>query len=142
MPIPSRARQQGVPRACTRIVAWLCLASCAPASATDVLTNHNDPARTGAVLDETTLSPATLKTQGFGKLFSLAVDGQIYAQPLVVTGVEIPGKGKRNVVFVATMRNMVYAFDAEAAGTSPFWTTNLGAPLPYDRIPKDASALL
>src|SRR5438552_1932181 len=118
------------------IAACVCLSYCLPLSATDVLTQHNDHARTGAVLDETMLSPDTLKSQGFGKLFSLAVDGQIYAQPLVVTGLEIPYKGKRNVVFVATMRNMVYAFDAEIAGP-PFWTANLGAPMPYDRIPKD-----
>ena len=98
-----------------RALTLLCLAACAPASATEVLTHHNDTARTGAVLDETVLSPATLKSRRFGKLFSLVVDGQIYAQPLVVTGLEIPGKGIRSVVFVATMRNMVYAFDAAAA---------------------------
>ena len=102
------------------VAALLCLAACAPVSATEVLTHHNNPARTGAVIDETVLSPATLKTQGFGKVFSLVVDGQIYAQPLVVTGLEIPGKGTRSVVFVATMRNMVYAFDAAGGDSSPF----------------------
>ena len=124
-----------------RIVALL-LAVCALASATDVLTHHNNLGRTGAVLDEKLLSPATLKDQAFGKLFSVVVDGQIYAQPLVVTGLAIPGKGTRNVVFVATMRNMVYAFDADAAEPSPLWKVSLGAPMPYDRIPKDAGALL
>lgn len=125
-----------------RIAALLVLASCSSAWATDVLTHHNDCARTGAVLDERILSPAAVKGQGFGKLFSLVVDGQIYAQPLVVTGLEIAGKGTRNVVFVATMRNMVYAFDADGAETSPLWKTPLGAPMPYDRIPKDGGALL
>jgi outer membrane protein assembly factor BamB len=125
-----------------RVLALLCLAACAPASATEVLTHHNNPARTGAVLDETILTPASVKTQGFGKLCSFPVDGQIYAQPLVATGLEIPGKGTHSVVFVATMRNMVYAFDAEGCDLSPFWTRPLGSPMPYDRIPKDAGALI
>ena len=125
-----------------RILALACLATCATAFATDVLTHHNDSARTGAILDETTLSPSTLRQQGFGRLFSLVVDGQIYAQPLVVTNLEIPGKGTRNVVFVATMRNMVYAFDAEGGESLPFWNTFLGSPMLYDRIPKDAGAQL
>src|SRR5579862_882994 len=125
-----------------RIMAFACLATCATAFATDVLTQHNDPARTGAVLDETILAPSTLRQQGFGRLFSLVVDGQIYAQPLVVTNLEIPGKGVRHVVFVATMRNMVYAFDAEGGEPLPFWQTFLGSPMLYDRIPKDAGALL
>ena len=124
-----------------RILALL-LAASGVASATDVLTHHNNLARTGAVLDEKLLSPATLKDQAFGRLFSVVVDGQIYAQPLVVTGLAIPGKGTRNVVFVATMRNMVYAFDADNAEPEPLWRVSLGAPMPYDRIPKDGGALL
>ncbi|MEO8597248.1 MAG: hypothetical protein ABI759_28275 [Candidatus Solibacter sp.] len=112
------------------------------ASATDVLTHHNNLARTGAVLDETALSPASLRSQSFGRLFSVMVDGQIYAQPLIVTGLAIPGQGTRNVVFVTTMRNMVYAFDADTSQPEPIWKVNLGAPMPYDRIPKDAGALL
>jgi outer membrane protein assembly factor BamB len=123
-------------------IAVVLLTACGIVSATDVLTHHNNAARTGAVLDEKLLSPSSVKAQKFGKLFSVAVDGQIYAQPLVVTALAIPGKGARNVVFVATMRNMVYAFDADASEPSPLWQVNLGPPMPYDRIPKDAGALL
>ena len=124
------------------LVLWLLGCSGVPALASDVLTHHNNPARTGAVLDEALLSPDTLRTQGFGRLFSLIVDGQIYAQPLVVTGVDIPGKGPRNVVYIATMRNMVYAYDADSGDQTPLWKTALGLPMPYDRIPKDAGAVL
>ncbi len=104
--------------------------------------HHNDPARTGAVLDETNLSPATLKTRRFGRLFSLTVGGQIYAQPLVVSDLEMPDKERHNVVYVATMRNNVYAFDADGKDASPLWSRNLGVPMPYDQIPKDAGAML
>ena len=55
------------------------------------------------------------------------MDGQIYAQPLYVSGVAIPGVGKRNVVFAVTMHNSVYAIDADApASTTPLWHVNLG----------------
>lgn len=123
-----------------RKVLCVCVAACASGFATEVLTHHNNVARTGAVLDETVLSPSTIRGQQFGKLMSLPVDGQIYAQPLVVTGLDIPGKGTHDALFVATMRNFVYAFDA-ADGT-PLWSLSLGAAMPFDRIPKDAGALL
>ena len=123
-----------------RHAAWIWVAFCTTGFATEVLTHHNNVARTGAVLDETVLSPASIRGQQFGKLMSLPVDGQIYAQPLVVTGLEIPGKGARDVLFVATMRNFVYAFDA-VDGTL-LWKISLGAAMPFDRIPKDAGALL
>src|SRR3954451_11792065 len=106
-------------------IAALLLGVSALASATDVLTHHNNLARTGAVLDEVALSPSSLKTQKFGRLFSVMVNGQIYAQPLVVTGLTVGGV-TRNVVYVATMRNMVYAFDADKAERTPLWQVNLG----------------
>jgi outer membrane protein assembly factor BamB len=112
-----------------------------PATAQNVLTQHNDIGRTGANLLETHLTPATVKA-GFGKLFSRPVDGQIYAQPLVVNGVDMPGKGVRNVVYVATMKNNVYAFDADnPAEDCPLWKKNLGQPVPYQLIPLNWGSL-
>ncbi|MEV5510639.1 hypothetical protein [Streptomyces orinoci] len=102
-----------------------------------VTTQHNDNRRTGANLRETALSPATVGPASFGKLFSRRVDGQIYAQPLVVPAVQLPGGARRDIVYVATMHNSVYAFDAhrpEAA--DPLWHTVLGpsVPLPDPEI--------
>src|SRR5260370_28352437 len=76
----------------------LALSSAQPA---DVLTQHNDLARTGANLNETVLTPATVNKDRFGKLFDVPVDGMIYAQPLVVSGLSIKGR-TRNVFCVAT----------------------------------------
>lgn len=96
-----------------------------------VLTQHYDSARTGANLQETVLSPATVAPDRFGKLFELAVQGQVYAQPLYVHGVSFPGVGQRNTLYVATMHNQVSAFDADAGG-SPLWSRSLG---PFVTLP-------
>lgn len=91
-----------------------------------VLTNKNDVARTGANTQEKILTPANVKSGNFGRIFSRQVDGQIYAQPLYVGGVN----GK-NVVYVATEHNSVYAFDADdtRADAPPLWTKNFGTPV-------------
>ena len=89
-----------------------------------VVTNRYDNQRTGANLNETTLNINYVNTAQFGKLFERTVQGDIYAQPLYVGGVNVPGKGVHNVVYVATAHNMVYAFDADlatAAGNVPLW---------------------
>jgi hypothetical protein len=95
-----------------------------------VLTQHNDVGRTGAYLAETSLNTTNVNAAQFGKLFVRDVDGQIYAQPLYVPGVALPG-GPRNVVYVASMHNSVYAFDAEDPDASqPLWQVSLGLPAP------------
>jgi hypothetical protein len=90
----------------------------APASAHDVLTQHNDRSRSGAQLTETVLTPANVHAGTFGRLYARNVDGQILAQPLYVDNVNVAGHN-RNIVIVATMRNTVYAFDASSTDTDP-----------------------
>lgn len=91
-----------------------------------VYTQHNDNARTGQNLAETTLTPATVASGRFGLLFRQDVDDQVFAQPLYVPAMEIAG-GRHNVVIVATAANSVYAFDADEA-RPPYWHVNLGRP--------------
>jgi hypothetical protein len=94
----------------------------------DVLTNRYDNFRRGANLNETTLTHENVNVNDFEKLFTRGVDGQIYAQPLIVSDVAFPRIGRRPVVIVATTRNMVYAFDAEDPDAChPIWLTNLDA---------------
>jgi hypothetical protein len=83
----------------------------------DVWTQHNDSARTGATLVEATLTTSNVNTTTFGRLFTRAVDDQTYAQPLYLAGVPIAG-GIHNVVYVATMADTVFAFDADDPGAS------------------------
>ena len=102
---------------------------------TSVWTQHNDNLRTGANLKETILDTRNVNAKQFGKLFARPVKGQIYAQPLYVPQVTVPGRGAHNVVFVATEHNDVYAFDADDPRQSaPLWHVNLGpsAPTPND----------
>ena len=86
----------------------------------NVLTYHNDNARTGQNLNETILTPANVNATDFGQLFTDSVDGAIYAQPLYVSGVAVPGQGTLNLVFVATENDSVYAFNADSPGP-PVW---------------------
>jgi hypothetical protein len=92
----------------------------------NVYTRSYNTARTGANLQETILSPTNVNSTNFGKLFTVHVDGEVYAQPLYVSGLAIAG-GTHNVVFVATMRNSVYAIDADDGAV--LWTRNFGAPI-------------
>jgi hypothetical protein len=87
----------------------------------DVLTQHNDPWRTGAALAETTLNVTNVRSPIFGKLYTRSVDGDVYAQPLYVSGVDESalGLGIRNLLIVATARNNLYAFDASDDDPNP-----------------------
>lgn len=84
-------------------------------------TAQYDNARTGAYLNEKTLTPENVNPQRFGKLFTLKVDGDIYAQPLWLANVPIPGRGRHDVVLVATEHDSVYAFDAYGTPSTPLW---------------------
>lgn len=99
-----------------------------------VLTQHNDNSRTGANLQEYVLTTSNVNVQQFAKLFTCPVKGHIYAQPLYVSNINIANKGTHNVVYVATMHNMVYAFDADdpQLAKSPLWQRTLepSVPLP------------
>ena len=78
----------------------------------------------GAILTETTLNTANVGPDTFGHLYKLSLDANAYAQPLYVPNVTIPGLGTHNVLYVATMNDSIYAFDADVGG-APLWTVNL-----------------
>jgi hypothetical protein len=84
-------------------------------------TSQYDNMRTGAYLNETALTPQNVNPQQFGKIFTMKVDGDVYAQPLFLSGVEIPGKGRHDVLFIATEHDSVYAFDAYGNPSTPLW---------------------
>ncbi len=93
-----------------------------------VWTYHNDNQRTGQNTNETILNLTNVNLTAFGRLFTNAVDGMVYAQPLYVPGVAIPGQGTHNLLLIATEHNTVYAFDADLPVTQGglLWKTNLG----------------
>jgi hypothetical protein len=96
-----------------------------------ILTGNGNNDRTNANLRETQLSPATVNPSAFGKLGVFQVDGQVYTQPLYISGLSISGTETHNVVYVSTMHNSVYAFDADAMSpVSLLWQVNLGPSVP------------
>ncbi len=101
-------------------------------AAVDVVTSHNDLARTGQNLHEIILRPANVNTSDFGKLFVANVDGQLYSQPLVVAGLAIPGRSVYDVLYVVTEHDSVYAIDADDG--TVLWHVSL---LPVGETPAD-----
>src|SRR3984957_4441334 len=92
---------------------------------TPVTTWHYNNARTSANTSETLLTPSNVNSRTFGKLFTQPVDGYVVGHPLYLPAVNIPGQGTHNVVYVATMHDSVYAFDAESASTPALWMTSI-----------------
>src|SRR5271166_1992597 len=93
----------------TTISAW---------SQISLTTERYDTSRTGANLNETVLSTSNVNPNQFGKLYSYSVDGSVQAQPLYVPNLTVPGLGTYNALFVATMNDVVYAFDATSNATN------------------------
>jgi hypothetical protein len=89
----------------------------APPATTDVLTYHNDIARTGQNLTETTLTTSNVNSSTFGKIGFYSVDGLVDAEPLYASSVAIPNNGTHNVLIVPTEHDSVYAFDADSGTT-------------------------
>src|ERR1700733_15202181 len=93
-----------------------------------VLTWRYDLTHAGQNTSETTLTPANVNESTFGKLFSVTVDGSVYAQPLYVPGLTMSDGLVHNVLFVATEHDSVYAFDADSnsgANINPIWKVTL-----------------
>jgi hypothetical protein len=103
---------------------------------TGVYTHHNDNARTGQDLKEYGLTPSTVSSATFGQLFSCPVDGYIYAQPLWVANLNIGGT-TRNVAFIATQHDSVYAFDADSPSCIQLWKVNFLATNVTTLVPSD-----
>src|SRR5262249_133628 len=90
---------------------------------TDVVTQHNDNARTGLNNRESVLSTTSVAPGKFGQICTTAVEGQVYAQPLYVTG----AIGGRDVLYVASEANYVYALDAQS-DCAKIWGKQIGTP--------------
>ena len=86
---------------------------------TNVTTYHNDLARTGQNLTETILTRANVNSADFGKVASLPVDGQVYAEPLVMANIR--GSRIPNLVFIATEHDSVYAYNTDSLSQTPVW---------------------
>ena len=85
----------------------------------DVLTYHNNNARNGVQSAETTLTPASVSSATFGKLYSFPVDSYLFAQPLYVGGLGMPDGALHDVVYAASTHGTVYAFDGDGRTRRP-----------------------
>jgi hypothetical protein len=120
---PSTAGTHTVTATSTANSANSASASVAITDLAGVFTHHNDISRDGTNTQEYALTPATVNTSTFGKLFSCTVDGAVFTQPLWVPSLSING-GIHNVIFVATQHDTVFAFDADASPCVQYWQGN------------------
>lgn len=91
----------------------------------DILAERYDDSRSGANLTETALDTSNVNVSTFGKLWSYTVSGSVYAQPLYVHDLAVPGQGTHNVLLVATMNDMIYAFDADSPVDAPLYSRDM-----------------
>jgi hypothetical protein len=118
---------------CVWAAAPITISALAAAEGPAILTFHGDLARTGWTVDERALTPVTVRPGAFGKLWTSSVEGEIYAEPLIVPGVAVLGR-VRTVVYVVTEDDLIYALDA--ADGKPVWgPVSLGTPVPRAALP-------
>jgi hypothetical protein len=101
------------------------------AAPVDVTTWRYDTTHAGQNTQELALTPSNVNPASFGKLFSLSVDGYVYAQPLYVNGLTMKDGLVHNVLFVATQHDSLYAFDADTNGganAQPLWQASMTSP--------------
>src|SRR6266481_1387861 len=111
-------------------IALLALLGYSAQAAVTIPTTKGDNGRSGLTPSETTLTLQNVNVNNFGQLFQRPVTGDMYPQPLIVSGLTIGG-GTHNVVYLATAANNVYAYDADnPTNNSPYWSLNLGTPVP------------
>ena len=95
------------------------------ATTADVVTYHNDDARTGQNLNEVILTPSNVNSSSFGKLNFFSTDGKVDGQPLYLSSLNL-ASGTLDVLYVVTEHDSVYALDANA-GTVLWQVSVLGA---------------
>jgi len=116
--------------------------TCSAQPAVTIPTDKGDNGRSGLTLSESNLTLQTVNSNTFGLLYKRNVTGDMYPQPLIVTGLTIGG-GTHNVLFLATAANNVYAYDADdPTVTNPYWSVNLGTPVPQADVQCSATDIL
>jgi hypothetical protein len=105
----------------------------------DVVTHHNDNARSGVTTTESRLTLKSVNPTTFGKVFQFPVDGYVYAEPLFVANLTMQDGYVYDVLFVATEHDSVYAFDATGNVQTPLWKVSLLGPGEVTVLPSDVS---
>ena len=125
---------------------FFCFTICGQAQ-TDILMQHNDLNRTGWNPNETILNTSNVTPTNFGLLYKHTVDDQIFAQPLIISGVNVTDPithtpVTRNLLIVVTVKNTMYAFDADDGTLDPYWQLNFTPPGEIPPNAADVHALL
>jgi outer membrane protein assembly factor BamB len=96
-----------------------------------VVTRSYDIARTGVNTNETALTPRRVGDGFLTKYFSLTFDDdpRLEAQPLYVPGIKMNDGNVHDVVYVCTMANNIWAFDANDGTRIWQQPANLGRPI-------------
>ena len=112
------------------LLQFCCLLALSASGQVNITTERYDNSRTGANLNETVLTTSSVNATQFGKLYSYSVSGSVQAQPLYVANLTLPGLGVHNVLFVATMNDIIYALDADSNTThgGVLWSVNFTNP--------------